>query len=1013
MAEEIVDALVLQARFDEQGLNESSRRVLNRLEAVSREAQKLGASGQRSPAATTNADIVKATQAFNAGTLSLEGYNVALQQAKQELIALEQAGYAPNTKQLLLLDSAIERTTRALAQQASVAKRAAQETGASARQAAAVDPFAKVAKGGAGFAAGLARARSGLAQVAVTAVGTSSAVGQVVQSLLLLSGVGVVGIIAISAAVAAAAKVFENLTGATREAKKAREELNQANSARVSGSLSDETRQMQELAAAEETRALQAKKIQDFEHGAPGAILLLITQAAKRRELAAQTLKVEEGIVLLQQKQADLLRGQILQAAQSALKVEEARLQAAEQNANFQAQLAQAQGVKTFNTPDQTLSNEVLASFQKRLDIVQATGRAELGVLELERSQAQQRLAKATPGSDVERESQERLTALDAEIAARKIVLGTQLEAIRNERTLATVTEDRARSSDIADFQRRLADAGQEAENAGLATAKAWGDDAFAGIEKAAGAMDDFRKNTREATDGLMSAQEIIDEFANALADSVNVGTAGPEQFQQIRQEMERQLNIANDQTKSLDERNRAMELYNRLVQASHAPAIRLSQGIDNIVSSALRVGDALGIMNQQAQQAFHAMSDLAFSIASGDILGAFASGVELLSGVFGKDATQREDDSIRRQNIDALERNTAQLKASGGLGDTVDAIRALEQVSRRQDFIGTVVNNPDVSNTVLNADTARALDVALKDAGSSLAELQIAAEAQGITLLDSKGRLVAGALDALKIAMEDAAQAALKFKEDVASEEARLTNEDRINRDPNRTEAQDKQAALERERTVQLDALNLPDAEESRIKALNLSTQEGRDAFLEWERDILKRAKEGTLTKEELGKFKNVDELVAALADGADAVNAFNDATKDATEKLGDFDLPPGFKRAALVFANEATGPSRPNDGAQQPLPPTPLRGTDLIPNLPDEIQVKLPPPGTPEATPAPSTTTVQPGAVTVQITVSGAGDPAAVAEAVRKVVAQNIEGSLRKIGFVQSGDTMQLGLR
>jgi hypothetical protein len=125
--------------------------------------------------------------------------------------------------------------------------------------------------------------------------------------------------------------------------------------------------------------------------------------------------------------------------------------------------------------------------------------------------------------------------------------------------------------------------------------------------------------------------------------------------------------------------------------------------------------------------------------------------------------------------------------------------------------------------------------------------------------------------------------------------------------------------AELERTRELQLRGLDLDEATERRIQGLDLSPEEGRQEFLEFQRDLFRRAQAGELTEEELGLFENVNDLTTTINSAADGVNAFEGALEDAT-RIIQGQVPEWFNVEEAIFKSRMA-PNRPGDGASLPL--------------------------------------------------------------------------------------------
>lgn len=133
-------------------------------------------------------------------------------------------------------------------------------------------------------------------------------------------------------------------------------------------------------------------------------------------------------------------------------------------------------------------------------------------------------------------------------------------------------------------------------------------------------------------------------------------------------------------------------------------------------------------------------------------------------------------------------------------------------------------------------------------------------------------------------------------------------------------------------------------------------------------------------------------------LGEGGAAITAFTDAAKDAANRMrGDFNLPTGFRTAAIAFETADVG------GPE--LPPAPrLTPTEFTPPLPPGVipgsdGASLPiPPQRPSHTEV--HVTFEPGAI-----VAAPGESA-------EELAETVIAKLRERAMSQTGNTLQVGI-
>lgn len=328
--------------------------------------------------------------------------------------------------------------------------------------------------------------------------------------------------------------------------------------------------------------------------------------------------------------------------------------------------------------------------------------------------------------------------------------------------------------------------------------------------------------------------------------------------------------------------------------------------------------------------------------------------GISLIGGLFGKSAEQREHDEIVARNIRALEENTAAVRSAGTGASVANAAKATSVITDR--IAATNAANLAAAQPTLGLGTPASVftqpDIqgALKDAHLSLREwARIIKEQTGLDVLDKKGHIVAETLDVVNEAYRQTIEQITNFGTSITEQQQQADTAAKLGiplavggATPNADPAV---ARLERVRDLELNNLKLSDAEEARIRALDLSTAKGRDAFLKEQQDLFRRGQAGGFTPEQLGGFASVQELLGPINDAADALGAFKESTIAATRELQN--VPDVFKLGEAEFL--ARGPTLPTvpvppgpgDGAQLPafdprqFPPGP-HGVEFLPPLP-----------------------------------------------------------------------------
>jgi hypothetical protein len=438
---------------------------------------------------------------------------------------------------------------------------------------------------------------------------------------------------------------------------------------------------------------------------------------------------------------------------------------------------------------------------------------------------------------------------------------------------------------------RELEARGQAVEREAREIGKAYSAEVFKALQDARDAMDDFRRATAASVDSLLTAREIVDEF----------------------------------------EAKRIQEL---------------ADAFGAVADSAFGVADAahsIGLIGDEAADSLASVGDLANAlgqIATGNVLGGILGGISALGGMFGESAAQREQRETLEENNLRLAELRQSLDAANIGAQRFGTARAQLREARAAglDEDPRIAGAPKGTNERRLDDQADALGDIVRRSGESLEEWANRIEREtGIDVLDDKGHIIAGSLEQASKAIDLMTAAATRFSQTASGIESRLSTEEKLGLIPRSDDPL--VAALEHDRDVQLEALNLGEAEEARIRALDLKTAEGRAEFLRQQQELFKRIKAGELTAEELGAIENADILGALIGDTADDLGAFDEATRSATDAIkGLTNLPDTFKLASAEFAARAVDtPGTPIAGFTGPTfnPPSGAVVTGNVINL------------------------------------------------------------------------------
>lgn len=276
--------------------------------------------------------------------------------------------------------------------------------------------------------------------------------------------------------------------------------------------------------------------------------------------------------------------------------------------------------------------------------------------------------------------------------------------------------------------------------------------------------------------------------------------------------------------------------------------------------------------------------------------VGALISGaVGLLGTLFGgSDARSREHAQILEANNRALDDLGLKLSDFGrGVADISRAQQAAAALavddrlaqSVQAVFGGTFGSSMQRANDEVVAaqdETARIL----RQFGLSMEDLNAVAQANGIQLLDSRGRLVAGAMDDLARALDLTIQQAFRFGNTLADQTSLAsTRRDVLDVTSPLAEIQDQLAIFQR---------LAPELFDQFFTGINVTTEEGRRRLEEETRRFFERFQLGTIDPRSFGGFQSggevlqwVRELESASDRYAQEAQGASGAMRNAAERL------------------------------------------------------------------------------------------------------------------------------
>lgn len=373
-------------------------------------------------------------------------------------------------------------------------------------------------------------------------------------------------------------------------------------------------------------------------------------------------------------------------------------------------------------------------------------------------------------------------------------------------------------------------------------------------------------------------------------------------------------IQIASSMGKLDDETRRTLDGVLGLVDAfgSFKEAARQAAESVRLVKQAADLANAGDAAGSAAASAGASAANAAAMVAKvSGIIAAIGAFVSVVQGIFAKSQAQIEREQILKKNNEVLDR--LRLTMEGFIitvGATLGAGGALSQVLSTE--IGRQLTElSQVSVLGIGATALADFNKMLIASGTSLRELQAFASANGIEILDSKGRLVAGAMDQLVEALELAAQEAATFSKSVGDQATLLEARVAIF-------GLDTDPLAEAQRAFDFMGQNLGPSIGALFDAIDVSTAEGRQAAKELVQRIFEDIEAGTagafgLDPALLGNFATIEEFLNWLLRGNNALDAFTDsadtaadAMKQTTDALRH--VPAGFKVALARF--NATAP-------------------------------------------------------------------------------------------------------
>lgn len=282
------------------------------------------------------------------------------------------------------------------------------------------------------------------------------------------------------------------------------------------------------------------------------------------------------------------------------------------------------------------------------------------------------------------------------------------------------------------------------------------------------------------------------------------------------------------------------------------------------------------------------------FAGLAGAIAGIVGAASSIANALFGQSESEKEIAAALKANAEEIARAslelTGALKSARNIAQAGNAARILAAA-------GIPTSKP-LENSGVTAGSFQFVLKTLRDLGVSLGELNAIAEDNGIQLLDSEGRIIAGAF--AQIAER------LGITEDALTRWGASLDAQRNKLDLRALVAGIDRSPIQRI-TEELGLLVGADSPlKNLFKGLNADTAQGRTQIRAALANILGLIDANKLTIEHLGTLTGIDDLTSIIRNVATALNEMDQKTRDLTESLTN--VPQGFKVALARF--NATAP-------------------------------------------------------------------------------------------------------
>jgi hypothetical protein len=543
--------------------------------------------------------------------------------------------------------------------------------------------------------------------------------------------------------------------------------------------------------------------------------------------------------------------------------------------------------------------------FRGRLELAQRTSDANIRVAESEIRRLRATEPKSGPGIPQERPEardarEAAVEAQEAQIRLQHVVLDGNKQQIQEEKDLAEAARQRAillarLAAEARAHQARVESTpGQGNVTAGTVTVPL-----VPGIH-------DFERLTNEQV-ALLGANVKPLEVPLILAgattrENLNVVQQELSQAQIEAERFARRLEAIGEAGQSLAGVAENLNIISEEMSTVLGQAFQLVSGIGQIRLANLHIQEA---GTDQAKLLSAQLEKF------GAIVGVVGEAVGVIAGIghalFG--GGESVHDRVVRENTQAIEHETAARRAEEefrgaavvDFADKADSALAtfFESAQEHQDAVNALVQ-AGVDRTIANLQVppAESLTQALSDVGLSMEDLQVIADKFGITVVDN-GQIVAEGLKELDAQIRESIRVQFQWQDTFDDQQRRLALESRLS-----GVEQTPQLHFEQE----VNAAIASGSEDIRQAFAHVDFGDPvavRRALVELEHAFAT----GTLDFDHIGALTR-DEWLRLIEDGADFLDSFNKNVQDASRSLSDLNVPEGFRRAAIAFETGSPGP-------------------------------------------------------------------------------------------------------